>query len=473
MRFQNLKTRFGVMAVAAVMASCIAVPSAYATAYYDETLDDDDIGAIPTSAATPSNVRPTAAATRAAMPAVEILGLQGVEESGQLITLQLVNNSYYQPVYTWVAPKYMLFTSSYSSQPSAYLVNFAIHSGVNMAVYNESRAGGGQGPNAILANGIDTLGENPTDEEINLVANQTDDMSVWAMNPDIIIGTGGKTDAVLDSYMTGYDHTDYVNYNVNYYPNMIATIGAIRDAVNNSSVTTIANAYIAYINNAADTVIQQDKNNDGVIDDDDAIIVAWVKGYTAPNGITAASFTIGSSYANNGTAAQNRYLETAEWAGAVNLNDNTTSDDMLVSVATLSSADIIVVGGQQGSSDFDTIMGGLYDAQLLGKTYFVTDNNMKAGSAYGVVMNSIENAQNLGRILQPITGISQRDSLAYYFEHFYHINSNNLAHVMSMSLNGYVRNWTKSPNYNLDLPQNIALLTEWNESTDCGYTPAP
>lgn len=451
----DLKKRFGAFAAAAIVASCVAAPTAFAQTYYDDTLTNADINAIPSVAAT-ADSRPTAAATRAAMPAAEILGLQGVEESGQLIFLQSIMAEdedtgeeyvdYYQPIYSWYAPKYLLFTTSYSSQPSPYLVNFAVHSG-NMAVYNPNRGGtSGNGPNQVLA-GYGT--------------GDADDDAVWDMRPDVIIGTGGLSDSALaaladpDAVNDGYAPAG-VNYNVSHYPQLIQTVADIRDAAGNASVTANANAYIAFINNAADTA-------------EEGTIVAWVKGYTAADAEagTAASFTIGSSYASNGTAATNRYLETCEWAGAENLNTNTTSADMEVSAATLDTADIIVVGGQQQSSgDFDTIMGGLYDAHtseidLLAKTYFVNGNDMRVGSAYGVVMNSIENAQNIARILQPITGLDQYDALAYYYQNFYHINSTDVDHVLSMALDGYVRNWDVAPDYSLTPAQNIEAMTAW------------
>lgn len=454
----GLKRRFGALAAAAMVASFVAVPSAFAQTYYDDTLDNSDIAAIPASSTSP-NSRPTAAASRAAMPAAEILGLQGVEESGQLILKQLVNNSYYQPIYSWSTPKYMLFTSGYSAQPSPYLVNFAVHAG-DMAAYNESRGGtAGNGPNKVLA----AYGTGDDDDD-----------AVWDMLPDIVIGNGNISDTALRALANPEDIEDGyepvgVNYVVSHYADVIQTVEDIRDAAGDDAVTSAANSYIAYINDAANRVVREDSNEDGEIDDEEEVYVAWVKGYTPGTDATEdaeateATFTIGSSYASNGTAAQNRYLETAEWAGAKNLNENTTADDAIVTASELERlADIIVVGGQQsGSGDFDTIMDGLYRAQLLDRTYFVNQNDMRAGSAYGVVMNSIENAQNIGRILQPITSIDQHDSLAYYFENYYHINHDDVEHVLSMSLNGYVRNWDVEANYNLSLEQNIANMTAW------------
>lgn len=452
MRFSNLRTRIGAFAVTAVMASCIAVPTAFAQTYYDGTLDNSDVNAIPSTSMSP-NSRPTAAAARAAMPAAEILGLQGVEESGQMITLQQVGN-YYQPVYSWTAPKYLLFASSYSTQPSPYLVNFAVHAN-SMAVYNPGRGGtSGNGPNQVLA----AYGTDSTDD------------AVWDMLPDVIIGNGGLSNSSLlaladpDEVADGYSPVG-VNYNVSHYPQLIQTVIDICYAAGDSTVAAITDAYVTYIEDAQDTAYT-------------GSIVAWVTDYDSSTGL----FTIGSSYTTNGTAAMNRYLETAEWAGATNLNANTNSDSMQVNAATLGTANLIVLGGQQASTgDFWTIAEGLLENDLLNKTYFVKDNDFKRGSAYGLVMNSIENAQNIGRILQPITGLSQRDSLAYYFETFYHINSANLAHVMHQSFDGYLRNWNRTITYTdyydsvtgaWDTAQAVADLTVWNESTDCGYTPA-
>lgn len=448
MKKLGLKSRFCAIAIAALVASCFAVPSAFAQVYYDG-LTEGDVSALPGSALDVStDARPTAAATRAAMPAPDILGLVGVEESGQFVEFQTVEvidevteeviGSWIQPVFTWDAPKYMIFATSYNCNPNPYLVNFAVHDGT-MVAYNPSRGGSGNGPNQVLAASGD-----PTDE------------AVWSLGPDIIIGDGDKTAAELDSYRTGYDHYDYIKYNVSHFSDIVTTVAAIRDAVNNSAVTTIANEYIAYIQGAYNTVPLAGKT------------VALVTNYDSTNG-----YTIGASTATDGTATLNRYLETALYAGATNLNTNTTADPMYVNSTTLATADLILVGGQQGSANYTAIMNALFNDQLLNKTYFVKDNAMGTGSTYGVCMNSIENAQNIGRILQPITGLSQRDSLAYYYEHFYHIRSANLAHVMDMALDG-VRNWNRSIDWTTfdgDVYDAIDYLTTW-DIAECGYTPA-
>ena len=65
-----------------------------------------------------------------------------------------------------------------------------------------------------------------------------------------------------------------------------------------------------------------------------------------------------------------------------------------------------------------------------------------AGSMYGVVMNSVENAQNIGRILGCLyPEYNDQDQwIAYYYDCFYHLNESDLAYVIDNAMDG-VRNW--------------------------------
>lgn len=108
---------------------------------------------------------------------------------------------------------------------------------------------------------------------------------------------------------------------------------------------------------------------------------------------------------------------------------------------------------------------------LLVNSYLVEDNG-SVGAMYGVVMNSVENAQNVGRILGCLYPevVDQQDWLAYYYETFYHIDSSELATVMSNALEG-VRCWSvQSLSANAeDADAAVKELVSW-EVSGTGYT---
>lgn len=81
--------------------------------------DDDEVSAIPTSTL-PTDGYVTGAATRDAIPALLILGVASVEESGQF-----VNTTRW---YSWSRPRYYLAASGYNVSPDPYLVNLALGS---------------------------------------------------------------------------------------------------------------------------------------------------------------------------------------------------------------------------------------------------------------------------------------------------------------------------------------------------------
>ena len=81
--------------------------------------DDDDASAIPTSTL-PTDGYVTGAATRDAIPALLILGVASVEESGQFVGTTRW--------YSWSRPRYYLAASGYNVSPDPYLVNLALGS---------------------------------------------------------------------------------------------------------------------------------------------------------------------------------------------------------------------------------------------------------------------------------------------------------------------------------------------------------
>ena len=375
----------------------------------------------------------TGAATRAAGPALEILGLASVEESGQFVD----TTSWY----SWSQPKYWLAASYCNSSLSPYLANLAYTDlnsesdadGYKAAVLNTSRAGGGNGPNASLeAYG----GSDETDQ------------AVWALDPDIIIGTGGGVD-----YET-YGATG-IEYSFSNYTTLVETMEAIAAAADSSvsstkslrydSATAIAEQYEEYIFGTIGYIAE-------AIEDEatDKKTVALVENATYDEETKIWTYdlmTDSEASGGDGTAATNRYLETTSANGlgsALDVADNYADIKETVTATELQSndVDLIIVGGQQSSSNYSSIANGLYEDKLLVKTYFVEDNGSN-GAMYGVVMNSVENAQNIGRILGCLYDdvIDQQDWLAYYYETFYHIDSDCMVCSMNNALEG-VRCWS-------------------------------
>lgn len=409
------------------------------TVYYDSGVST---AALPTASVSTAST-PTAAASRAAMSAPDILGLANVEESGQFVTFYTDDENVMHPVYTWSAPKYLLQASNYNSSPNSYLVNYALGLSANAAVYNPSRSGGGAGPNAALSSSDST------------------DKAILDMNPTVIIGSGGAETS-----------GKVVNYNVSNYTTLQTTVTDIATASGSSTVQANATAYCNYITQtfAATQAVTEDRYFAliaGVTDDGDYIL---------------------GSAGVNGTAANNRYLETCESAGALNLA-SIVSDASAVPAKTytdtsgvvhygLDHANVILIGGQQSDSTYNAAINQLFDDELLNSAYFTKDNG-SYGATYGVVMNSIENVQNIGRILEALYPevVNQQDYLAYYYEHFYHIShvegADYLSTVMDNALDG-VRNWNRSiDDYSKydDAAEAVEYLTDWDVS-ECGYSSA-
>lgn len=405
----------------------------------------------------------TGAATRAAGPSIEILGINGVEESGQFVDPD--------DWYNWAQPKYAIIASAYNRKMSPYLANLAINapeSGVaKQAVYGDARDGGGAGPDAALL---------PYGEETESGAS---DDAIWDLEPKVIVGTGnlGGTAADPTSYYDGLTpgYTAYgVPYSFDKLSNMCNTMDAIADTAAAATAEYGVNGRYTDIGGTPQQIAAQYRTYvEGTIGAVQGAIkegkvptrtVALVTGVNVVN--DQVVFTLGQSNNPDGTASTNRYLEATSGSGiATNLGDD--EDYTTATISDLqNNADLILVGGQQGSSDFSSIISALDAAQLLGKTYFTNNNNATAGAMYGVVMNSVENAQNLGRILGLLYPevIDQQAWLAYYYQSFYHIDPSldYLATVMQNALNGQVRNGTRSVPSGGSTEEHIQALTTWN-----------
>lgn len=466
-----------------------------------------------------------AAATRAAMPSIEILGAASVEESGNF-----VDTSDY---FNWSQPKYMLTASYYNESPSPLLANlgtgFTSESNPDnyeSAVYHSSRSGGGAGPDSALAayvvnsadsesdsgsdSGSDSDNDSGSGSGGSSNAEEANDNEVWDLLPEVIVGDGDGVNYAATGYAPTVSGKSYIPVGVDYsfsdYTSLCDTMDAIASALDaavsdtqtlrfDSTATSIAQSYRKYIFGTLGYIQQ-------LIDDKELEVrtVALVEDieYDDEGNLLFDLMTDEEAGAGDGTAATNRYLETTSASGlevygvkiAVNYasaeedsadsdtGDNEGSSDsdegsgedgrVLVTASELQSSnvDLIMVGGQQSSSNYSDIVEALFKSGLLGKTYLV-ENNGSAGAMYGVVMNSVENAQNIGRILGCLYSdvIDQQSWLAYYYEEFYHIKSANLYTVMDNALDG-VRNWAVKSSNAATAAEAIADFTDWDLTTD-------
>ncbi len=403
----------------------------------------------------------TAASYRAAEPAPEILGLSNVG-----------TNTAWQQVgeLTWSAPYYYIFgTAEYNSNPNPYMVN-AVNEGTPTMVYYERQGG----PMAAMF----TYGSGKTGSD-----------DVWNMKPDIILGTGSDTSSAdvyeSDTYAdtlaavdpTGAYQPIGVTYNRQNVYTMIDTmynLAAAADKVDAAdstktlrygNATEIAKKYEMYARGSLGYVLMQ-----LAADGAEKKTVALVNSYDA----VSNTYSIIPTGVAEGTATQNRYLEAVQPV-AVNIADNLDTETVgegrdAVTIATvtpdeLAAVDLIMLGSQTGSESIASTEDilGTFNADMLAKTYWVTSENGSAGSTYGVVMNSVENNQNIGRILGCLYPeyINQANWIAYYYDNFYHIADGKLAEAMANAMDG-VRNFNASDT------SSISAMTAWEES-DANY----
>jgi hypothetical protein len=406
----SMLNRIGVVLLGVVFAALLMTAPAFAS----EASDKVPVGPVAT---TDSYI--TAAASRAAGPAPEILGLASVEESGQFVDL----SSYY----SWTKPKYYLAASYYNMAPSPFLANLATGLGTK-AILNTSRSGSGAGPNASL--------------------NSDDETDAQVLNlADVVIGNGNGADASA------------VAYNFKDYSGLASTMDNIAAAADNAvaaekeeveagekdfartlryddSATIISTNYRKYIFGTMG-IVQKALDEGSVAKKSVAVVQNYY--YDEDQKCYVFDLMKTTEAGQDGTASTNRYLETTANTGinGIDLASNYADAKEIVTVEDLANVDLIMVGGQQNSSNYSAIIDGLTSAGLLGKTYFVEDNG-SAGAMYGVVMNSVENAQNIGRILGMLypTVVNQQSWIAYYYESFYHINETDLVAVMRNAMTG-------------------------------------
>lgn len=371
----------------------------------------------------------TCAAARAAMPSPEILGLSGIEDNGDT----------FSDVLNWSSPKYLLMGSDYNSNPNPYMYNSLLvatgkdASASPKVVQNTSREGGNGPAGALAAYGAD----------------DSDD-AILEAKPDVILGTlmqGGKNaDYDTAEYAGAVDpnwHPKSVSYAMSTMTQMIDMMYNLAQAGDDAakatgkelrygSAETIAQNFEKYYSGTRGYILKRLK--------DEGKKIKTVAVVSAAN--ADGTVTLTASKTAEGTSSQNRYLEATE-SVAVNYGDThqtATLDELKKNV------DLVLIGGQsagagEGLTDSASISATL-GADLMKKTYFVNSSANSSGALYGVVMNAVENAQNIGRILGCLYPeyVDQDDFVAYYYDNFYHIKSSKLADAIDNAMDGVV-NW--------------------------------
>lgn len=381
----------------------------------------------------------TAAATKASMGMPEILGISGLEESN----FSAVDGT---PVADgiggWTSPKYMLYGSSYNSNPNPFFANTISGEGEGVVFNKRSVTAAGALP-ALSAYG---LSEN--------------DDAVWNRLPDIILGTAN--DALNNSVdydtpeyaqaaaaavgATGY-HPISFNVKITTYSDFVDDMYELAEAgesvvaksdgtkkLRYGSATQIAKTYEAYVKGTQGYILSCLKRDR-----------AQKKTYAIVSSYDPASETytlIGSSDKWGGDAAkQNRYYETMYQVG-VNLSDALSGPT--VTKEQLAQADLIVLAGEKtaaGTFKAGDIMQTLSSA-MQKKTYYVSDSNLGAGATMLLTKNSPDNAQNMGRVLGCLYPeyIDQDDWVAFYYNKLYHIANGKVSEVIDYAMDG-VTNW--------------------------------
>jgi len=406
------------------------------------------------SVAAPSATYVTAAATRAAMSAPEILGLTGVEETGPGVF-------YTAPVNNWQTPKYKFYGTGIGLEDNPYFVAEVASPGTG-PVIDASRSGGGAGPDSAL----DAYGSgfNPDD-------------AVWADKPDVVIGTNQNDATVLANYATAGSSLIYTVYPVEYLttaagggldgssPSLINTMYDIATAADSAAALTkkslryvgtgkqyassfaIAQTYERYIRGTQGYILSnldQDANYNPIITKTFALVTAYN---------SSTGYTIAPNNAGGGSANEHRYVEACRYV-ANNLNATASAID--VPAATLANADLVMVGSQGLSYAAQlSLVAQLQSDGMWGMVYWVNAaDGTCPGSTYGVIMNSVENAQNYGRILGCLYPklIDQTSYVAYYMEWLEHLDASNSsafeANVTAAMSNGGDPTYRGVPWYN-------------------------
>ena len=304
--------------------------------------------------------------------------------------------------------------------------------------------------------------------------------AVWELQPHIILGTGSDTipenestfyvdrgdaavvEAALDLESGSYNPIGVTYDRVN-LPHMIATMYRLAEAADevvedDSSLSArygdpieIAKDYERYI--VGQKGIVKKAIDGGNVK---TKTIALVESYDSD----AKTYEVITDGVAEGTATTNRYLEAVQ--GVTNNYYDTVGEAGASSVTAdqlKDNVDVIILGTAAGTDNTGSVKDYLQADGLADKTFYCV--NWANGSAFGTTVNSVENAQNIGRILPCVYPevLDQSDMIAYYYDTFYHLKSGSIASIIDERMDG-VRNWAKSDS---------ASYTNWDASDVSDY----
>lgn len=400
----------------------------------------------------------TCDAYRAAEPAPEILGISGISTNNAWAEVGELD---------WANPVYYIMGTDLNSNANPYMTN---------AVANYQAGNSDAQPSLVYTQ----RQGGPTAAKYAYGENENCDAG-WNMLPDIIFGTGQGTSvdysdaAYAPAAGAANNNPDYDPEGVPYVTTNVYTmidsmydLAAAADEVVAESngakklrygnATDIAKQYEKYVRGTQGYVLSQLAANGA-----QKKTVAAVKGYDE----ATQTYTLILTGVAEGTATANRYLEACQNV-AVNLADTkTAAEDGTVTVTRdeLAQVDLILLGSQTGSevvtSNEDIL--ATFTEDMVKKSYWVASDNTSAGSCYGVIMNSVENAQNTGRILGCLYPeyVDQDQWVCYYYDNFYHLTTSGLSTAVDNAMDS-VRNWDAAG----------SELTSWTTADAADYNEA-
>ncbi len=396
----------------------------------------------------------TAFSNRAAEPAPEVLGLCNVSTNEQWCK---------NGEQTWKAPYFYIFgDSTYNTSANPLMVN---------SVLNRNEGSSSHSPSMVVYSVKRSPGSS-----LQTYSNENG-KKVWDQKPDVILGQSGSDNYNTDEYAGGTGDPDYKTYGAGDEGNtgdygvmyemdntytMIGSMYNLADAANKAAKatgkttrygnpTTIAADFERYVKGTQGYILKQLAKNGGK-----KKTVCLINGYSDGKYVILKTGEKDSQTATS----DNRYLEATQ-------NVATNIADTIGTTATkeqVESCDLIMFGGQnEDMAKAEEYLSGL-STEAQSKAYWVSENGSN-GSCYGVVMNSVENAQNIGRILGCLYPeyVDQSDWVAYYYQNFYHLKSDKLAEVIDNAMDG-VRNYNHK--------DSADTATTWEESDVSDYKEA-
>lgn len=396
----------------------------------------------------------TGASPRPGAPGLDMLGITNVEADPTGLKCALGEQ-------TWASPKFYIWGSTYyNTNANPYLTNAVINYNAGSTIAAPSAVAGG---NTAVRTETQP-GGNP-DAGICLYGVHDEANALWDLKPDVINGTNADTciytgDEYKAAFPAGFENYNPVGvrYNYNSISDIIGSMYRLAAAADtvvaqsngtkrlryDESATTIAQNYEEYIHGLQGFILQQLEANKAA-----KKTVAIVMSYDE----ASQTYTLMNDQSGSATAL--RYLEVVQNV-ATNLGDTypTATQDQLAK------ADLIILNTTVSDSNS---MLGTFTSSMQAKTYYTVNGNQQIGCTYSVARNSVDNAQDMGRILGCLYPeyITQDDLICYYYDEFYHIRSEVLGELLDNAMDGVV-NWDATG----------SDRTNWTAADTDGYSKA-